>query len=429
MKRISLYFNVVIFSIFFLNNVYCSEIMSWQDCISEAKKNNPDLISAVETVNQQEAQKKITGSILFPQIDANADISTGAAERNSYIEGTTTSSRDNYSYGLSAQQLIFDGFKTVNDLKSASENIKSAQENYKFSSSTVRFNLKAAFINLLRAQELINVAEEIVKIRKENLDLITLRYESGLEHKGALLAAEANLAGANYELSKAKRDIALAQRQLTKEMGRIKFEEIFVKGDFTINQIIDTKPDFEKIAEDHPSYLQIVAKKNSAEYGIKSAQADYWPNFSGMASADRTNDNWPPENNEWMVGVSMNLPLFEGGLRSAQVSQAKALYRQYVANEKSGLDSVIVNLVKAWNSFQNTVENVYVQKKTLIAAEERSNIADAQYSTGFISFDNWIIIENDLVSAKKNYLEAQAGALLAEAEWIKAKGETLEYAE
>ena len=65
--------------------------------------------------------------------------------------------------------------------------------------------------------------------------------------------------------------------------------------------------------------------------------------------------------------------------------------------------------------------------KSLQAAEERAKIAQTQYSTGFISFDNWIIIENDLVNAKKTYLESQASALSAEAKWVQAKGETLEY--
>ena len=78
---------------------------------------------------------------------------------------------------------------------------------------------------------------------------------------------------------------------------------------------------------------------------------------------------------------------------------------------------------------QDAIESVDVQLKSLDAAQERSKIAQAQYSTGFINFDNWIIIENDLVSAKKSYLQAQANALLAEANWIQAKGETLEYAQ
>ncbi|HQL41928.1 MAG TPA: TolC family protein, partial [Candidatus Omnitrophota bacterium] len=73
-------------------------------------------------------------------------------------------------------------------------------------------------------------------------------------------------------------------------------------------------------------------------------------------------------------------------------------------------------------------ERVGVEQKTLEASQERSKIAEAQYAIGFISFDNWIIIENDLVTAKKSYLQAQAAALLAEADWVLAKGETLEYA-
>ena len=52
----------------------------------------------------------------------------------------------------------------------------------------------------------------------------------------------------------------------------------------------------------------------------------------------------------------------------------------------------------------------------------------SQYSTGFIAFDDWIIIENTLVESKKSYLEGQADALLTEAAWVQAKRETLEYA-
>jgi outer membrane protein TolC len=78
---------------------------------------------------------------------------------------------------------------------------------------------------------------------------------------------------------------------------------------------------------------------------------------------------------------------------------------------------------------QDAIEVVDVERKTLEATEERSKIAEVQYATGFISFDNWIIIEDDLVRAKLAYLDSEANALLAEANWIQAKGETLEYAQ
>jgi len=100
-----------------------------------------------------------------------------------------------------------------------------------------------------------------------------------------------------------------------------------------------------------------------------------------------------------------------------------------VENERAGLDGIVVSLDQAWAAFQDALETVSVRQKILIANEERSKIAEAQYSIGSISFDNWIIIENDLVTSKLLYLTALGNVLTAEAKWIQAKGETLEYAQ
>jgi outer membrane protein TolC len=123
------------------------------------------------------------------------------------------------------------------------------------------------------------------------------------------------------------------------------------------------------------------------------------------------------------------MPVFEGGLRMAEVTKAKALYNQAQADERSKKDAVIVALQQAWVSLRDAIETKDVQLKSLNAAEARSKIAEAQYSTGFITFDNWIIIQNDLVNAKKAYLNALTDAMLAEANWIYTKGETIEYAQ
>ena len=73
------------------------------------------------------------------------------------------------------------------------------------------------------------------------------------------------------------------------------------------------------------------------------------------------------------------------------------------------------------------MDKVQVQKKFLEAAEERANIAQAQYSSGLILFDNWIIIEDNLVQVRKSFLDTQADALVTEANWIQAKGGMLDY--
>ena len=172
--------------------------------------------------------------------------------------------------------------------------------------------------------------------------------------------------------------------------------------------------------------LQATAQKNAAEFGIRAAYANFFPTLTGNANADKSGEHFWPRNEEWSLGLALSLPIFEGGLRLAQVSQAQALYNQLKENERSTKDGIIVSLEQAWVSLRDAIETVDVQYKSLNATEERAKIAEAEYATGFITYDNWTIIEDNLVQAKTGYLNARTNALLAEANWIQAKGEVLE---
>ncbi len=399
--------------------VHADEVLSWDDALHEAAKNHPDLIAAQENIVQGKTIKTITASDALPQITADLSASTQKT-------GSSGSS-NSFSYGLSGKQLLFDGLKTVNNIHSSNERIKAAQENFKFTSTEVRLRLRQAFVNLLKAQESIMLAQEIYKIRKDNLDLISLRYQSGTEHRGALLTAQANLLQADFDVHQADRSFEIAQRQLSKELGRAEFVPIKASGVFTVSDAATQKPDYEQLASQNPSVLKLMAQLNAAAFDVKAAKGDFWPSIALDGGVSKSGEHWAPGNNESGVGVSVSLPLFEGGSRLARLAQEQSIYRQLKEQERSTKDATILALAQSWGSLQDAIENVDVQKKFLEAAEERAKIASQQYSVGLISFDNWTIIEDDLVRNKKTFLTTQADALLAEAAWVQAKGETLEY--
>ena len=409
---------IFLFFCFVGGNVQAEEL-TWEDCVIEAKQNHPDIVSAEEKLNQAKASKVITASKVLPQV--NSDLS----QDTSKTEGQ--SKTDTYSYGITGKQLLFDGFKTSYDIKAALENIKSTQYDYQVVSSSIRLRLMTAFIGLLKAQELLNITEDILGRRRQNVELVNLRYEAGREHKGSLLTAQANMAQAEFETISAGRNMDLAQRRLIKELGRGKLTPIRAKGDFEIKYSERDKPDFEGLASATPFLRELITKKDAALFGLKSAKADFFPQVYANTSAGRTASDWPPDEDEWSVGVSLSLPLFEGGRRTAEVSRTKALFNQAQADERSGRDSVVLTLEQTWTEFQDGIDRVEVQRKFLEASEERAKIAQAQYSTGLIAFDNWIIIEDDLVRVKKSFLDVQSDALISEAEWLQARGETLDY--
>lgn len=419
MNWFKLFFTSALFFSLSADAAWAEETLTWHDCVREAAKNNPDLIASVQEVKQSVAGKDITASALLPQIDADLGASTA--------RGATGAVADSYDYGVSGTQLLFDGTKTINEVRAAKEDIIAAQERFRFTSTTVRFSLRSAFINLLRAQEMLRITREIYEIRRSSLELITLRYESGLEHKGALLTAQADLAGAEYGMLQAVRDVEVTQRELIKAMGRPQLTPLKAEGDFQVKDAARAKPDFVELAKNNPQIQQLAAQKKAAEYGVRSAYANFFPTLTGQAGAGKSGAHWSPKNDQWNLGLSLSLPIFEGGLRLAQVSQAKALLEQLSQNQRSTRDNVILVLEQAWADLQDAVDNVGVERLRLAADEMRARISEAQYSLGVMGFDNWIIIQNNLVTSKRAYLDAQAAALLAEAGWIQAKGETLEY--
>ncbi|MFH1394570.1 MAG: TolC family protein [Candidatus Omnitrophota bacterium] len=416
-KIIYVFFSMCV--IFGSGIVYSEELVTWPECLCTATQNNPDLISATEQVKQAGKDIDIDISDILPQIDSEV--------RGKRTKVNTKKTANTYSYTVSASQLVFDGFKTSSEITNALKTFNSKRYNYDVISSDVRLGLRSAFTALMRAQALILITENIAERRKQNLELVKLRYEGGREHKGAFLTAQADVAQAEFEIAQAKRSVLLSQRELSKELGLDKMKSMQVDTDFSLMGDYSVKPELETLVQTTPFLKELIAKKEAADYNLNSKEADFFPKVYVDGSFGRTNNDWPPKKNEWSAGFSVDLPLFEGGSRVFEVSKAKSELMQAKAEEKSGRNSVLVTLERTWKDLQDAITEVSVKRKFLAAGEERAKISRAQYATGLTSFNDWIIIENNLVIAQKAYLNAQADMLYAEAYWIQAIGGTLEY--
>ena len=403
------------------HSVFAEDKITWRKCVQVAKENNPDLISATEQINQARADRNIDLSAMLPQIDAQA---TGTRSKSANRNRT-----DTYSYGITGRQLLFDGFKTASEITGDLKAIESKEYNYAVSSSNVRLDLRSSFAALMRAQNLVLITKEIADRRKQNLELVRLRYESGRENKGSLLAAEADVAQAEFEIAQAQRSVTLSQRELSNALGFASVNLWEAEGEFILQDNYSIKPDLELLTELVPFLRDLIAKKEAARYNVNSKEADFLPKVYLNGSLGKTDDSWVPRNEEWSAGFSVTLPLLEGGSRIAEVWKARSQLEQARAAERSGRDSVLVTLEQSWKDLQDAIANVSVQNKFLDAALERAKITRQQYAIGLASFNDWIIIEDNLVSARKSYLNAQADMLVAEAYWIQAIGGTLNYDE
>ena len=408
------YLALLLFSLLALP-LYGADSLTWQQCVSETREAHPDLASALALLQQAEADTRITKGGIFPKL------SLGLSSQERGVANAGSSSL--FSYSLSAQQLLFDGGKTSSQVAGSKEAIKAAQNNYSAVSANVRFALRSAFTALLKAQNLVGLTVEIAERRQKNVRLITLRYQGGRENIGSLRQAEADLAQATFEVAQAERGLVLARTTLASALGRDLRQPVTVKGAFTASFLTSQKPELAPLAKKHPLYLQLDASSRAAQYEFDAARHAFFPQLYLTSSVGRsTPDRWDFDGVDWSTGVTLSLPIYEGGSGGGRAAKAQAVARQRNAQQKSGYLQILDVLEQSWKDFQDARQMVVVRKKFLDAAVERATIATAQYSNGLISFNDWVLIEDNLVSAKKGFLNAGADMLIAEAQWIQSKG-------
>lgn len=166
--------------------------------------------------------------------------------------------------------------------------------------------------------------------------------------------------------------------------------------------------------------------KNIAEISLQQAKKARLPSVQLNAETGVTG-KWPPDEDAWSAGLSISVPIFEGGKKIAEIKRAEALAAAANERYEREVEKTIQTMRQKWVDYLNALDRMEVRKKYQQASSERAKIAEAQYSGGILSFDNWIIIENEFVDAEKALINTQAEAMFAEAAWNNILGRTLEY--
>jgi outer membrane protein TolC len=349
-------------------------------------------------------------SNFLPQISANL----GVAETTT---GTPSITSKSYSYGLSGTQYLFKGMENIYALQSAWADYEYYKANFENTRASVYYDVRSAFVDLLVAEENVKLLQEILDQRKENTRLINLRYQSGNEDQGNLMQTKADQAEAEYNLSSANRELRLAKLKLSQLVGKD-----IESADGTIEAQRIERPDFGTIEANIPSYAMAKYKLESAEIQKKSTISGFLPSVSLNANWNKRGNDWPPESEGSSWSLNASYSFFPGGgnfidpiIYNLKLDQAKEDF------EKSKKD-LRFSLEDAYEGFEDALESAIAKKISLSATEERAKIAQAKYLNGLVSYDDWVRIQNDHISAQKTFLSSHKSALLAEAFWHKING-------
>ena len=393
----------------------------WNSLVRQTLTLNPDLQEARFLVNSSARSRDIAFGDYLPSVD-------GGFHRDISRTTGTDPSRDGLGLSLSAQQSLFEGFGTTGNWLKARKNLEATQLAYIQTSAEVRYRLRSSYVSVIRLQRLLETDQLIHVRRKQNAELVRLRYEAGRENLGSALRAEAIAEQAAFDVRQTERLLESEAIRLARESGGSFVLPVHIGDDLEamLQKVRLEEADYSALAEKTPTVMRLLKTAEAAKAEVVKAQSVVWPQVSGNYDYGYSGDRASQLRDQSSLGLRVTVPFFEGGKNVAAIRKAKADYEAAESAAKSARDEAIAALSAAWVPYMDAIESVAVKKKFLEAAQKRAEIIREEYATGLANFTDFDAAEQENANAEKEYVESLAKVFIQEAYWVKTQGATLE---
>ncbi|MCX5903128.1 MAG: TolC family protein, partial [Proteobacteria bacterium] len=359
--------------------------LTLEDCLKIASKQNPQLATAREKKNELVADYEAARSKFFPRLSLVSYYSRLDPDR---LGPGGTTNQKLYSQeslnSLTGKQIMFDGLKTYFSTKAAQMGTEAQKEEIHRVAFDVEFSVTEAYYRLVEAREDLNVAKEALRQRQEFVKLTEAFFKAGKVTKLDFFRAQSQVFEAEQSAVEGENAVRLAQIILAQTLG--------VKEDFPIEISGKVRQEFPPVSgfetlwqqagAQNPEIKKLDIELSQGKSLIKAAQGNYYPEISLQGEAGVRHRNQGGTEDEWIGGIFMEFPFFEGGLTRANVGKATSQYLQTVETKRSRLDALRVDLRDAFNGLENSRKGVSTARQSIITNTEGYNSSLSLYRHG-----------------------------------------------
>ncbi|MBM4136728.1 MAG: TolC family protein [Nitrospira sp.] len=184
--------------------------ITFEDALTDAYKNRPDLKSIIAKKKAAEESIELAKKGYYPVLTGNAAYNW-SGERFPLEHG--------WNVGATLSFPIFSGFLTKYQVEEAKANLNVLTANEESVKQTVSLEVQQAYLNLKDAEERIPTAELTVRQAEENFEIANGRYTAGVGNPIEVTDAEVSLSNAKTAYIQALYDYKVAWASLEKAMG------------------------------------------------------------------------------------------------------------------------------------------------------------------------------------------------------------------
>ena len=408
------------------------------DALANTYMTNPTLNSARATLRATDENVPQALSGNRPQIFGT--LSTGASGTRTYggngkvVGGVRTSHGKGYynSYpttiGVQLTQPLFDGFQTPNAVRQAESLVKAQREVLRNTEQSVLLDAATSFVDVIQAEALVELQMSNLQFLDEQVKASKDRFQVGEGTNTDVAQAEASQAQAQAELNSARANLQAARatfRQITGLDAKRLIDQPKL-GDRLKPKSLEAA--LGSGQKQHPAIQAAIFNVDVAQFNAKVLEGQILPSVNLTADVQRAYDfgniqsGLNRQADTASVGLNVSIPIYQGGLPSSQVRQAKEELGYARIQVDLNRDQVRSLIVSAWGNLVAAEASIYAARTSVVANQLAVNGVIEEQKVGQATTLDVLLQQSNLIDARTILVEAEHDRVVALYTLISAAG-------
>jgi outer membrane protein len=360
-----------------------SRRLTIQEAVQMALAHSPEIFLAETQIKRTEESKREAQSLNLPQVS----LGTGYAYNNGFPMGQPS------IFKVTGTQALLNA-KNANLIKETTEAVKVGQFGSDASRNELAAKTASLYYQLHQARKTVALtSDRLTKIQKQQ-ELVEASLDAGQVRPLESTMARASVAAARQQLLIAREQAKIAEAEL-QEMTGISDTTMIETVDPALESPIyelDEEALFQKTVISSPEILQEESTIKANEFHLAAEKAEKYPRLDGVTeySLFSNSNNYEDyyrkfKRNNFIVGLSLQIPIFDGFRTSARVAQSK----QEVQKERFKLlkikSDLKINIKKGLSAIRMARGASELITYDLEATKEELQVKSALLESGRIS--------------------------------------------
>jgi len=337
---------------------------------------NPDINTQRAAVRVADENVPKANAGYLPTVEATANIGIERAQTSEIgAAAGASSSVDVFlkprGYGVSANETVFNGNRTLNSIRQAESQVFGAREQLRNTEQNTLLSGLTAYMDVLEDTAILGLDNNNVDVLKEQLRETRDRFTVGEVTRTDVAQAEASLANGQGIALSAVATLQAAMARYRQFIGDQPTSLAPVKP--LVRPIPKTLPEAISISQiEHPAISGSLHGVDAAELQVKIAEGALYPTVGLSASVSNQYDVNGIPGFKVLSGTitgQLTIPIYQGGAEYAATRQAKESLSQQEIQTDSLRNQVRQAVVAAWGLNQAAVGVVRAARASVSANE------------------------------------------------------------